>query len=95
MLLANSGVNDKNIGDGAGDGHAGKFRLERRTLLAPLPLSTRRTTQVQHDGGLTPHAVHLLFCRSSARQRLSNFRRHGFKVIRLGEGFDERFALTI
>ena len=99
MVLSSSVVNDKNSGDGGdGDGEARGARispLRRRTPLAPLPLSTRRKIQAQHDGGLKPHAVQVPFCLSSAVQRLSNFGRHGFKVIRFGEGFDKRFALAI
>jgi hypothetical protein len=98
MFLPNSGVNDKNNGDGERVCDACGTRISRlrhKTLWALLPLSPGRTTPVQHDGGLTPHVVYLLFCCSLAHQRLSNLSRHGFKVIRFCEGFDQRFALTV
>ena len=90
---ANNGANDRNSGDcgdgdGDGDGDGGKLHLRRGTLLALLPRSARQSTQARHDGGIRPHAVYVFFDRSSACECFSDFGRHDFEVISLGDCFD-------
>ena len=88
---ANNGANDRyngDGGDGGDDGDGGKIHLRRGTLSALLPRSARQSTLARHDGGIRPHAVYVFFDRSSACQCFSDFGRHGFEVISLGDCFD-------